>query len=165
MMLLAKQYTEEGLRNAVAGNRDLAEYQLLKAHELHPSFRSCSTLGWFYGIHLESLEEGFRYFRKAIRHAPLSGDSYNECGNLLLKRGKVKESVKWFHRALRCEENPRKHFVLYNLALVYTMWNRPERSVRYLNLALRFQPDFLKARHLLMELKSDLIWKSNLGHP
>ncbi len=159
MEVMARKYMEEGVKAALRGKNELAEFLLLKSYELDPGAESCYRLGWFYGLHLGNEERGFRYFRRAVRYNPTSGDPYNECGNLLLRNGKVKESVKWFHRSLKCQNNPRKHFSLYNLAVVYRAWNRPERSIRYLNLALRHEPAFHRANRLLLELKNEMLWK------
>lgn len=161
----AEQYIKQGMVCATDGESDRAEYFFLMAYEMVQNERTLSTLGWFYGLHLGRVEEGFKFFRRAIRHKPQSGDSYNECGNLLFRAGMAKESLKWFHRSLKCDENPRKHFVLYNLAVVYHQLNRSERSLRYLNLALRFKPDFDRAKTFLEELRNELSRKSHSETP
>lgn len=150
---------QEGMRLAMNGDSDRAEYYLLKSYELESDAKILSTLGWFYGLHQGKLQDGFRYFRRAIFYDRESGDAYNECGNLLFRANRLQESLKWFHRALRCSKNERKHYALYNLAVVYRRLNRPERSLRYLNLALRFKPDFKQAGDLVMEVKKEIMFR------
>ena len=157
---LAESYIKQGMECATEGDVDRAEFYFLKAYELRQDGDVLSALGWFYGLHLGRTEEGFRYFRRAIRHDPDSGDPYNECGNLLFRAGMARDSLKWFHRSLKCEKNPRKHFILYNLAVVYHQLNRPERSLRYLNLALRFKSDFERAQTFLDEIRNELSYRS-----
>lgn len=152
----AGEFLKTGLDLAVGGEIDRAEYFLLKSYEIEQGQRTCSTLGWFYGLLLNRPLEGFKYFRRAIKYNPSSGDAYNECGNLLFRAGYSKESLKWFHRSLRSKDNTRAHYVLYNLAVVYNRLNRPERSLRYLNLALRKSPDFASAEKLLREVRRTL---------
>ncbi len=150
----ATEFMKEGVRLALAGESDRAEYYLLKSYEIKPGAKILSTLGWFYGLHLGNRADGFRYFRRAAFYDSNSGDPYNECGNILFRDGRIQDSLKWFHRSLRCKNNSKKHFVLYNLAVVYSKLNRPERSLRYLNLALRYEPDFARARDLLGHIKT-----------
>ncbi|HNI91040.1 MAG TPA: tetratricopeptide repeat protein, partial [Leptospiraceae bacterium] len=46
------------------------------------------------------------------------------------------------------------HIPLYNLATLYKMWNRPERSLQYLHKALELAPNFLEAIELRNQLLS-----------
>lgn len=152
----ARAYYQEGVCDAQAGNYEAAEYHLLKSLEIDPANSTYATLGWMYGSILKRETDAFRCFRNAIRMQPENGDHYNDFGALLLKTGRRRESVKWFLRALRCPEGERRHLTLYNLAIVYRRWNRPERSRRFLNLALRLRPDFSRARGLLNDIESEL---------
>ncbi|MEQ9365852.1 MAG: tetratricopeptide repeat protein, partial [Leptospirales bacterium] len=99
--------------------------------------------------------DALRCFRKAIRLNPRNGDLFNDCGAVLLRMGKLQESVKWFLRALKSTEGAKHHLALFNLAIVYRRWNRPERSRRYLNLAVKLRPDFERARALLAEIRTE----------
>jgi len=152
----ARHFYQEGVCDAQAGAYDSAEYYLLKSLEIDASSSAYATLGWLYGSILKREAEAFRCFRRAIRLHSRNGDHFNDCGALLLKTGRVRESVKWFVRALRCPEGARRHLALYNLAIVYRRWNRPERSRRYLHLALRQQPDFARGRALLEEVEREI---------
>ncbi|MCB1308027.1 MAG: tetratricopeptide repeat protein [Leptospiraceae bacterium] len=147
-------FYREGVCEAVVGNYDAAEYFLLKSIEIDPVVPGYATLGWMYGSILDRNEEAFRCFRKAIRLNPENGDLFNDCGALLLKMGFIPESIKWFHRSIRSPQCSKRHFAFYNLALVYRSGNRPERSCRYLHLALRQRPDFDQARRLLREIRN-----------
>ncbi|MCB1326135.1 MAG: hypothetical protein H7A21_04985 [Spirochaetales bacterium] len=142
----------EGICEAVVGNYDAAEYHLLRAAEIEATVSTYATLGWLYGSVLSEPRRAFRFFRRAIRMNPENGDLFNDCGALLLKEGHSRAAVKWLLRAVRARECSKRHFALYNLALVYRRWNRPERSRRFLRLALRTEPDFPQARELLVSL-------------
>jgi Tfp pilus assembly protein PilF len=155
----AEQYIQTGLQYTMQGDSDRAEYFFLKAYEIDQNAGILSTLGWFYGIHLARMEDGFKYFRRAIRYNPKSGDPYNECGNLLFRAGLEREALKWFHKSISCKDNSKAHYVLYNLAVVYNNMNRPERSIQYLNQALSIQPAFKKAEKFLADLQNKLSGK------
>lgn len=155
METLAEEHLREGLGLAIKGDTEKAEYFLLNSYELLANEKIASALGWFYGVRLNRPMDGFRYFRRAVRYKPESGDLYNECGNILFRNGHWKESLKWFHRAHLCQEISRPDYVLYNLAIVYHKLNRPERSRRYLRLALRQNPRFNQAKALLDRLQSE----------
>ncbi|MCD1164085.1 tetratricopeptide repeat protein, partial [Leptospira interrogans] len=55
---------------------------------------------------------------------------------------------------LRCELNDAPHISFYNLATLYKIWNRPERSLQYLHRAISIKPDFEEAKKLKEELTS-----------
>lgn len=148
----ARIFHQEGMSDAIVGNYDAAEFYLLKSLEIEPSIPAYATLGWIYGSVHRRNEDALRCFRKAIRLNPKNGDLYNDCGAVLLRMGKLRESVKWFLKALKSSEGAKKHLALFNLAVVYRRWNRSERSRRYLNLALKHRPDFERARALLAEI-------------
>ncbi len=152
----ARSFYQEGVCEAQAGNHDAAEFYLLKSLEIDPSGATYASLGWLYGSILKREEAAFRCFRNAIKQSPENGDHYNDCGALLLKAGRVRESLKWFLRSLRCAESSRRHLTLYNLAIVYRRWNRPERSRRFLHLALRIDPEFARARTMLKDIEQEL---------
>ncbi len=160
MNTTAEHYIQTGLQFTMKGDADRAEFYFLKAYEIEQNSTVLSTLGWFYGIHLNRLEEGFKYFRRAVRCNPDSGDAYNECGNLLFRAGLEKESMKWFHKSLTCRDNSKAHYVLFNLAVVYYNLNRPERSIQYLNQALNIAPDFKKAEKFLADIQKKLSGKA-----
>lgn len=164
MLADARYYYRDGVCEAVIGNYDTAEYFLLKSLEIDPAVSTYATLGWLYGSILERGEDALRSFRHAIRMDSDNGDLYNDIGALLIKMDRVNDSVKWFRRALRCSRCNRRHFALYNLALVYREWNRSERSRRYLNLALRMMPDFEQATNLLRELEIRTQAPSSFGN-
>lgn len=148
----ARHFHQEAMSDALVGNYDAAEFYLLKSLEIEPSVPGYATLGWLYAAIFKRNLDALRAFRRAIRLDPANGDLYNDCGALLLRMGRIRESVKWLTRALRSERGERKHLALYNLAVVYRRWNRPERSRRYLNLAIKLRPDFDRARTLLEEI-------------
>ncbi|MBX7057443.1 MAG: hypothetical protein K1X75_05210 [Leptospirales bacterium] len=152
----ARAFYQEGVSEAQAGNYDAAEFFLLKSIEIDATGGAYASLGWLYGSVLKQEHSAFRCFRNAIRLNSENGDHFNDCGALLLKAGRARESVKWFLRALRCPECTRRHLTLYNLAIVYRRWNRPERSRRFLNLALKIDPEFARARAMLKDIEGEL---------
>ena len=144
----ADYFYEQGVQAVFNENYDAAEFFLLKSLEIESSELVYGCLGWLYGTLLGKEKKALTFFRKAILQNPKNGDLYNDYGALLLKMGRLEESIKWFSRAVRLTKSQKKHFALYNLALVYRNWKQPQRSLRYLHLALRCQPDFQEARQL-----------------
>ena len=144
----ADYFYKQGVQAVFDGNYDAAEFFLLKSLEIENSELVYGCLGWLYGTLLRDEKKGLAFFRKAILQNPENGDLYNDYGALLLKMGRFEESVKWFLRAVRLSNSQKKHFALYNLALVYHNWKRSRYSLRYLRLALKCQPSFQEARQL-----------------
>ncbi len=136
------------VKSICSGNLDSAEYFLLALSENDPDAKSYAFLGWLYGSQGRE-RDAVRCYFKAVRQDPDSGFPYNDFGVYLIGTGRSEASVKWFLKALHCRKFEQKHISLYNLALLYQIWNRPERSARFLNLALVYSPDFTEAVELL----------------
>ncbi|MCB1172570.1 MAG: tetratricopeptide repeat protein [Leptospiraceae bacterium] len=151
----ALEYYHTGLLHASQSNYDAAEYFLLKSLEIDAVVGTWATLGWLYASRTGRYKDALRVFKKAIRLAPQDGDLFNDFGALLIKMGRPKMAMHWFNRALRSKACSRYHYALYNMALIYRSWNRPERSRRYLHLCLRKKPDFEMARELLGQIEKD----------
>ena len=134
------------------GNFDIAEFLLLKSIEIEPDADKYTCLGWFYGAMGGQEKRALHAFRQAIRQDPAYGDAYNELGALVLQIGRPTQAIKWFRKALKVGHCSKPHFALYNLALIFRDINRPERSKRYLNLALKIEPGFQTAHEFLSEL-------------
>ena len=151
----AEIFYKQGVQAILTGDYDIAEYLLLKSFEIEVNETNSACLGWLYGTALSQEEKALRFFYRAILKNNKNGDLYNDFGALLLKTGRFKESVKWFLRAIRLGGPKKKHYALYNLALVYRHWERPERSIRYLRLALEYKPDFREAHSLYYSILDD----------
>ncbi|TGL75141.1 hypothetical protein [Leptospira yasudae] len=135
------------------GDSDRAEYLFklsLENEENHEAY-------FFLGL-MENQkgnpDKGLLQFYKSVEANPNYGNPCNEIGIILLRAGKETEAVFWLKKSLRCELNDAPHISLYNLATLYKIWNRPERSLQYLHRAILIKPDFEEARKLKEELGS-----------
>ena len=158
----ADYFYKQGVQAIFDENYDAAEFFLLKSLEIESSEVIYGCLGWLYGTLLGEEKKALAFFRKAILQNPENGDLYNDYGALLLKMGRLEESIKWFSRAVRLAKSQKKHFALYNLALVYHNRRRPQRSLAYLRLALKCQPAFQEARQLYYSILEDIPSKPEL---
>jgi len=142
--------------NALAQNdKDRAEYFFLQALEEETSKEICLALAALYASLKGKENEAFRFYRRSLAFCPDNGDIMNDCGAMLMRSGDEMGALRWFQRALHSKNCKRKHYVFYNLAILYYRWNRPERSIRYLNLALRIDPGFQAALALMNNLKQN----------
>ncbi|MDX1960296.1 MAG: hypothetical protein SFU98_17130 [Leptospiraceae bacterium] len=96
--------------------------------------------------------EALSYFYRSIQLNSEYGSPCNEIGVILLRHGREKEAVFWLKKSIRCKYNDARHIPLYNLATLYKLWNRPERSLQYLHRALDLEPEFEEAQKLKEEL-------------
>lgn len=152
--------TEESQRLIQAGiskvkdeEPEAAEYYLLQALELEPGARTYSALGWFYGQVAVNHSKAENYLYRAVLCDPSCADYSIELGIYLYRTNRLPESAKWLFRSMRCRSGNHRYLALYHLALIYCIWNRPERCLRYLHLTLRMKPDFAPAKNLLEKLK------------
>jgi tetratricopeptide (TPR) repeat protein len=151
----AKDYYDLALSCNKEGNSEAAEYYFHSALEFGNDARIFHALGLCCAQKEGRELEAFRLFRRAIRTNAEFADAYNDCGVMLLRLGMFQKSAKWFHKALKINSKERKHFALYNLAVLYKKMRRPERSIRYLHLALKLEKDFFQAKKLLQQIEGD----------
>ena len=136
-------------------NRDLdrAEYYLKTILEKEEDHEAYFYLGMILNMKNDS-DKALYYFYKSLQIESEYGNASNEIGVLLLRLGKEKESVYWFKKAIKSRHNEALHIPLFNLAMIYKLWNRPERSLQYLHQAIKQKPDFREALNLRDELIS-----------
>jgi len=139
-------------RNCRLGNSEAAEYLYHAALEYDiGSATVYRLLGKLYsrmpGKRREAIESYQTSFdmKQSARVACAIGDLY-------LAHHERHEAVRWYHAALAAPESSVNHLILFQLARIYLEWKRPERSRRYLKLAMRCKKNFSKARHLLETL-------------
>lgn len=152
----ADHFYRQGVQAVFHENYDAAEFFLLKSLEIEDSEAVYGSLGWLYGTLLKQEKKALAFFRQAILRNPENGDLYNDYGALLLQMGNFEEATKWFSQAVRLSNSKKKHFALYNIALVYRNRRQPRHSLRYLRLALEYQPDFQEARQLYYSILEKL---------
>ncbi len=133
------------------GDLDRAEYCFRAYLEEEESYE-----GYFYlGLVMSQrnkLEEALEFFYKSVLLDSEFGNACNEIGIILLRMGKDKDAVFWLKKSLRCSRNDAPHISFFNLATLYKLWNRPERSLQFLNKAMEIQPEFPEAERLKREL-------------
>lgn len=142
-----------GIEAARNRNLETAEYYLLQALELEPGARTYSALGWFYGQIQTDSKKAENFLYRAVLCDAACADYSIELGIYLYRNHRLPEAARWLFRSLRCKHGNHRYLALYHLALVYCIWNRPERCLRYLHLTLRMKPDFAPAKNLLEKLK------------
>ncbi|AXR60836.1 hypothetical protein [Leptospira mayottensis] len=137
------------------GDSDRAEYLFKLTLEDEESHEAYFFLGLLENQRGNSAK-GLTHFYQSVELNPNYGNPCNEIGIILLRAGKEIEAVYWLKKSLRCELNDAPHISLYNLATLYKIWNRPERSLQYLHRAILIKPDFEEARKLKEELGSTI---------
>ncbi|MDF3818907.1 hypothetical protein P3G55_03290 [Leptospira sp. 96542] len=144
---LAKEYFRKG-------DLDRAEFYLRNSLELEEREEVFFYLGLVQNAQ-GNWGDALSSYYKAVTLNHEYGNPCNEIGVLLLRMGKDKEAVYWLKKSVRCEQNDAPHISYFNLATLYKLWNRPERSLQYLHKALSLKEDFTEAQKLWSELKSD----------
>ncbi|MCB1159427.1 MAG: hypothetical protein H7A25_23145 [Leptospiraceae bacterium] len=135
------------------GKLDQAEFLFLKNLEIEEEAETFLFLGMIQ-VQKKDYESAYHFLIKCIEKNPDDGNACNELGVVCLREGKEKEAVYWLKRAVLSLKNDARHVSLYNLAILYKIWNRPERSLQYIHRALTLEPDFRDALLLREELLS-----------
>jgi len=136
------------------GDLDRAEFHILALLEKNDSEDLYFYLGLIYNGQ-GRVEEALNAYYKAVALNNEYGNPCNEIGVLLLRMGKDKEAVYWLKKSVRCLENDAPHISFFNLATLYKLWNRPERSLQYLHRAIEIKKDFPEALKMWEEIKQN----------
>ncbi len=144
---LAKDYFK-------AGDTDRSEYFIRAVLEVEENEEAYFYLGLIQNS-LGKMEEALTSYYKAVSLNHEYGNPCNEIGVLLLRMGKDKESVYWLKKSIRCSKNDAPHISFFNLATLYKLWNRPERSLQYLHKAMEIKSDFPEALKMWEEIKQN----------
>ncbi len=123
---------------------DRAEFYFKKNLENFDCYESFFYLGLIYS-QLQKTEHALAFYYKSVSLNSDFGNPCNEIGILLLRTGNDKEAVFWLKKSVRCKRNDAPHISLFNLATLYKLWNRPERSLQYLHKAIQLAPEFEEA--------------------
>lgn len=134
-----------------AGDFDRAEYYFRNFLEQEDSAEAYFYLGLIMG-QKNLLDEALEFFYKSVSMNPEYGNPCNEIGIILLRLGKDRDAVYWLKKSIRCPHNDAPHISLFNLATLYKMWNRPERSLQFLHKAMELKPEFPEAKKLKDQL-------------
>lgn len=135
------------------GHLEKAEYLLSQTMEVEETPEALFYLGLI-ASQKNQIPEALSYFYRSHQLEPDYGNPCNEIGVILLRLGKEKEAIYWLKRSIQCKINDALHIPLFNLATLYKIWNRPERSLQYLYKAIEFAPDFEEAKKLRDEILS-----------
>jgi tetratricopeptide (TPR) repeat protein len=135
------------------GDLDKASYHFSLSLELEETPENLFYMGLISSQKL-SFIEALNYFYRSVEMDSEYGNPCNEIGVILLRHGREREAVFWLKRSIRCKNNDAPHIPLYNLATLYKMWNRPERSLQYLHKAIELAPEFEEAIRLRDEITS-----------
>jgi Tfp pilus assembly protein PilF len=144
---LAKQFFR-------TGDMDRAEFQVRSFLEVEDHEEGYFYLGLIQNSH-GKWDEALTSYYKAVTLNHEYGNPCNEIGVVLLRLGKDKEAVYWLKKSVRCELNDARHISYFNLATLYKLWNRPERSLQYLHKAMEIKKDFPEAWKMWEEIQAD----------
>ena len=115
--------------------------------KLQPDYSAYSNLGSIYFFHEENYKNAAEMFRKALK---LDSSDYLMWGNVASAYCQIPEyknkSVFYFKRAIDMAKNnlnvnPRDAAALSTLASYYSMIGDPDKSLQFLNKALKIAPD------------------------
>jgi tetratricopeptide (TPR) repeat protein len=153
----ASEFTKEnnalGREFFIEGNLERAVYHFTLSLEQDENEEAYFYLGLI-SNQIKKIREALSYFYKSIQKNSEYGNPCNEIGVILLRHGREKEAVYWLKKSIRCNINDARHVAYYNLATLYKLWNRPERSLQYLHHAIGLEPNFAEALKLREELLS-----------
>jgi len=134
--------------------KETAEYILLHSLDFEVTCEQYRKLGKLYSVHSNRLEEALDAYRKALSICSQSAELKIMIGEILFRMNRRHEANLQLTEALQEKSSSLHYRAYYLLAVLFQNWNRPERSVRYLNLSLKCREDYLPAVKMLNYLKN-----------
>jgi len=134
--------------------QDKAEYILLHSLDIEKTYEQYMKLGKLYALYMNRIEEAAAVFQKALQYNQESTEANSLTGEMLFRIGRKQEALSYLTRAIQGPADPLQYRAYYFLAILYQNWNRPERSVRFLNLCLKCKSDYVPAVKMLNHLKN-----------
>ncbi len=80
--------------------------------------------------------------------------------HILYKNKEYEKSIKWCEKSLKLANNQQKLTIYFYLSKIFYYLNRPERSIRYINLCLQFNQRYKPALRLKQLILKDLYYES-----
>ena len=131
-----------------------AEYMLLHSLDFEETHLQYMKLGYIYSIQIHRLHDAAGAYRKALQLNKDDAEIMILLGEVLYRAGKKQEALNCFLNAIKSNPCRYTYRAYFFLALLYQNWNRPERSLRFLNLCLKCKSDYIPAVKMLNLLKN-----------
>lgn len=124
----------------------------LQSHPDDPA--AYNDLAYHYAQRGVRLEEALELVKKALAKDPLSGPTLDTLGWIYYRKGWLRQAEIALLQARPLTPPEDQAEVLYHLGAVYAEMGRYPQALRFLNQALRLQPDFPEATELLEKVRS-----------
>jgi Tfp pilus assembly protein PilF len=145
----------EGCQAQMGGDLKRAVELYSRSIELLPTAEAYTYRGWAYS-HLGRIDEAVAECHKAIEIDPDFGNPYNDIGAYLMAKGQLDEAIGWFEKAKQAPRYEPRHFPFMNLGHLFRAKGMVRRAIEEFEGALRIEPDDLRCRRALAELRGML---------
>lgn len=134
--------------------KEEAEYMLLHSLDIEQTYPQYMKLGYLYSVHMNRIEDALQAYNKALNIDENNTEAMALIAEMLYRLGRKREAHVKLLEVIKGKSNPYQYRAYFLLALLYQTWNRPERSLRFLNLSLKCKSDYLPAVKMLNLLKN-----------
>jgi protein-L-isoaspartate O-methyltransferase len=121
---------------------------------LSPSAESACYLGMTYSI---DNEDALAWQRRAIETDPNFGESWNEIGEIMMKRGEIENSINWFREAIVSKNYSKRGEAWINLTRAHMEINQNLSAFFAAQKAVDLFPNNAELIELLSHLGEDLV--------
>lgn len=124
------------------------------SYSLSPSAESACYLGMTYSL---DEEDSLAWQRKAIETDPHFGESWNEIGEILMKKGDVENSINWFREAIVSKNYSKRGSAWANLTRAHIELEQEMSAFFAAQKAVELFPDDKELIELLYHLGENLV--------
>ena len=137
----ARSLVLEGQRAYTQGELEAAREAADEALDLEPDSAAAHTLKALVADRSGKARLAGDHYRRAVELAPHQGGMHNNYGTWLCANGRARESLEWFERALADASYRTPAAAMANAGACADKAGQGELAVRYLDAALKLQPD------------------------
>lgn len=151
----AMKFCEEALEIQRVGDLQKALATYKQSIKILPTAEAHCYLGWALS-QLGRFDLAIQECHRAIRLDPTFGNSYNDIGSYLVRKGQWQEGIHWFERAKKIEKYESPHFPYINLGRLYQSKGNTFRALREFKAALKFVPFDSSVRESIRKMEEEM---------
>jgi tetratricopeptide (TPR) repeat protein len=147
----AEKHFQRAYQLQMVGSLEEAIEEYHKSLEIFPTAEAHTFLGWTYSFQ-HRYDDAIAECERAIKVDPDFGNPYNDIGAYLIEKGRFKEAIPWFEKAIKAKRYDSYCYPHYNLGRVYEKEGDWVSALQSFEQAVKLNPDYTLAIKALNQL-------------
>jgi tetratricopeptide (TPR) repeat protein len=150
---IAREQFQKAYALQMAGDIPEAIGLYQRSIEIYPTAEAHTFLGWAYSFQ-KKYEEAIIECHKAIQVDPDFGNPYNDIGAYLIEKGKYRDAIPWFEKAIVAKRYDSYCYPHYNLGRIYELEAKWQKALECYVASAEMNPKYSLAIKACNRLKA-----------